>query len=143
MIGGEPRARAAQTWPWWLGFLLVSAIALRLSQLAYQDLLPPMFEEADKIIHFTVAGSLAFFLDGALGRRSLRLGPMSVSLAAALLLVTFGVEEFLQRFSVHRSASFADYFADVVGVVVLTWLSRHLGQRSEPRLADARDDRPE
>jgi VanZ family protein len=67
-------------------------------------------------------------LDGALGRRSFApargIPKGAVSLAAVLVLVPVGVEEYLQRFSACRSSSFGDFAADALGVAAGIWVSR-------------------
>ena len=142
MTEGE---RRAATWPWWLGFFAVLGMAARLSYLAYHELLPETLRAYDKVVHFTFAGLLAFFLDGAIRRRALAVAGVAIPVAPIGLLAVFACDEIAQSFTVHRTASFADYAADVAGVVVLTWLSRRAGRltSSEPGRADARDDRAE
>lgn len=142
MTEGEPRG-APRVWPWWAGFFAAVAGALRLSYLAYNERLPSALERFDKVVHCTLAGVLAFFLDGALRRRSFVVRDRRVSVAAVTLLAIFAVEEFLQRFSATRTPDVRDYAADVVGVVLFTWLSRRIGRSSEPRGADAAHDRAE
>lgn len=127
MTEGE-RPAAPRTWPWWAGFFAVVGVALRLSLLAYEERLPEMLRELDKVVHFTMAGLLAFFLDGALRQRAFALGRLRLPVAGTALLLVVGIEEYLQRYSVHRTSSFGDYAADVAGVVVLTWLSRRVGR---------------
>ena len=111
-------------WRWWTGLLLVAAGAAYMSSLAYAEGLPAIFRvvpQFDKVVHFTVAGLLAFFLDGALGRRTLFAGSrVAVPLAAVAVLAPAGVEEYLQRYSTHRTSSIWDFAADVAGVVALS-----------------------
>ena len=71
---------------------------------------------------------VSFFLDGALRRRMIRIAGLAVPLAAVLFLVPAGIEEFLQRYSIHRSSSLGDFAADVAGVAVFVWLSRRVGR---------------
>ena len=115
-------------WRWWTGLLLVGAVAVYLSSLAYAEGLPHVFRvipQFDKVVHFTVAGLLASFLDGALGRRVLFGGSrLAVPLGAVLILVPAGIEEYLQRYSTYRTSSIWDFAADLAGVVVLVTLSR-------------------
>lgn len=117
-------------WRWWTGLLLVAAGAAYMSSLAYAEGLPEIFRvvpQFDKVVHFTVAGLLAFFLDGALGRRTLFAGSrVAVPLAAVAVLAPAGVEEYLQRYSTHRTSSIWDFAADVAGVVVFVALSRRV-----------------
>lgn len=114
---------------WWLGLGATFFVACVLSLDAYLEGLPAIFERVrflDKALHFSLAGALAFFLDGSLKRRMLRIGIVAVPVAAVLLLAPLAVEEFLQRFSTNRSSSFTDYAADVAGVATLIWLSRRV-----------------
>lgn len=122
----EPALATVAPWRWWTGFAVVSAIALSLTLLAYREGLPQSFVAGhrDKLWHFGIGGLLAFFLDGALERRAVALGPVRLPLAAALVLVPAGVEEFLQRYATFRTSSFWDFAADVTGVIAFTWLSR-------------------
>jgi VanZ family protein len=121
--------RAVRPWIWVLGFGATVVAASSLSALAYADALPLVVQETphlDKVLHFSVAGVLAFFLDGALARRGMRVGPLAVPWSAVIVLVPAGIEEYLQRYTTHRTSSFWDFAADVAGVVVLTWVSRRL-----------------
>lgn len=114
---------------WWFGFFAAGVVALTLTWLAYEEGLPEALAlpHVDKTIHFGMAGSLAFFLDGVLGRRMLGRGKIAIPLAALLVLVSTGIEEFLQRYSVNRTSSFGDYAADIAGVTFGIWLSRRIG----------------
>ena len=111
-----------ERWRWWAGFVVVSAVALYLTFRAYQEGLPSVFRHdgVDKVVHFWIAGLLALFMNGGLGRRVV-FG--RVPLAAVLVLVPTGLEEIAQGFSVHRTSSIWDYAADVAGVFVFLWLS--------------------
>jgi VanZ family protein len=112
---------------WWAGFVAITTFAVFMSSLAYTDQLPDAFriDGFDKLVHFAMAGMLAFFLDGALARRQLPLaGKLAVPLAAAIVLVPIGVEEFLQRYTLYRTSSIWDFAADVAGVTLLVPLSR-------------------
>lgn len=113
--------------PWWIGFCAVVAFGLYMSARAYREGLPEIFERpyVDKVAHFFTAGLLAFFLDGGLRRRNLALTRgIKVPLAAALVLIPLGIEEFLQRYATFRTASYGDFAADMAGVTILIPLSR-------------------
>jgi hypothetical protein len=101
---------------WWLAFAAVSALAIWMSWRAYHEDVPEAFRAYDKVVHFLFAGAFAFTLHRATGRRSLW--------PNAALLVVFGLDELAQMSSIHRTASFGDYAADVAGVVVFTMLAR-------------------
>jgi hypothetical protein len=119
-------------WRWWTGFVLTVAAAIWMTVLAYREGLPPALNriwQIDKIMHFLVAGLLAFFLDGALGRRVLFvIGGVAVPLAAVGVLLPSGIEEALQVFSVIRTANIWDYASDVAGVLVFIPLSRRIAK---------------
>jgi hypothetical protein len=124
-------ARGERTWPWWVGFGATTALALTLSVLAYAGVLPPRFFQADKAIHFSIAGLFALFLYRATRARSL--WPIGA------LLVVFALEETAQLLSVHRSASIYDYAADVAGVIAFTtlgWISKTRGAKSADDIAE-------
>jgi hypothetical protein len=126
--GGARRPRISQP-IFWLGLVTSVFVGATLTLFAYADGLAfDQIPHLDKAVHFGMGGALAFFLDGVLKRRMIRLGSSSASvripLAALLVLVPSGVEEFVQRFSTHRVSSFGDFAADVAGVVFSIWLSR-------------------
>jgi hypothetical protein len=96
--------------------------------LAYAGRLPSEFFEADKPIHFVVAGLLASSLDRATGARSLKW--------VAALVVVFAIDEVAQRLSVNRSSSILDFAADVGGVVCFTTVARWLSKARRAKPAD-------
>lgn len=122
-----PRVKPAV---WWLGLVGSGIVAASLSLVSYAVGLP--FDELphlDKVVHFGLSGALAFFLDGVLRRRTLRVGPLALPLAAALVIVPAGIDEYLQRYFIQRSSSLADFAADVAGVAFFVWLSRRVERR--------------
>lgn len=124
-------------WRWWTGVVLIFGGAACLTLLAYREGLPDFIQrvpQSDKIVHFGIGGLLAFFLDGALRRRNaFTIAGVAIPLAALTVLVPAGLEEYLQRYSVHRTSSIWDFFADLLGVVVVLALSRRV--RPAPRAA--------
>lgn len=121
-------AERERTWPWWIAFGAVAALASWFTWRAYHDVVPDLFRDYDKVVHFSFAGAFAFTLRRATARRSL--WPI------AGLLVVFGIEEVAQGASVHRTSSILDYAADVVGVVLFTALA----SISKPARAKPADD---
>ncbi len=116
---------------WWCAFLAVAGFAVAMTGVAYLGELPRVFqlEGVDKVVHFCVAGMLAFFLDGALKRRKFnRLRSPAIPWAAVVVLTPVGVEEFLQRYAIARTSSGWDFAADVAGVTLLIPLSRRLAK---------------
>jgi hypothetical protein len=82
------------------------------------DSLPgPDFELADKVWHLIAFGGLA----GLLSRTIVYLGhpPLLAAREASLIAVTLGAMlEVLQSFTRYRSADFADFLADALGVAL-------------------------
>jgi VanZ family protein len=117
-------------WRWWIALAVVVAAAGCLTVLAYREGLPEIFQripQFDKVVHFSVGGLLAVFLDGALRQRTaFTIAGVAVPLAALVVLVPAGIEEYLQRYSVHRTSSIWDFVADLLGVVVLLSVSRRV-----------------
>jgi len=114
---------------WWFGLAGSAIVAAVLSLVSYTEGLPfDQLPHLDKVVHFGLGGTLAFFLDGALRRRMLRIGPVAAPVAAILVLLPAGIEEFLQRYSIHRSSSLGDFAADVAGVSFFVWLSRRVSR---------------
>jgi VanZ family protein len=101
---------------YWIGFFSAVALVVAVSIVAYRDALPEWIApgNVDKVLHFSMAGTLAFFLDGALGRRTV----WRIPLAAVIVLVPIAIEEYLQRLSPVRTSSIFDFLADVGGVTV-------------------------
>jgi VanZ family protein len=128
----ERPLRVVPAWCWWSGFGAIAAGAGYLSMLAYREGLPDLFarvQQFDKVVHFATGGLLAFFLDGALRRRSaFTIGGFAMPLAALLVLVPAGIEEYLQRYSALRTSSIWDFTADLLGVLALLPLSRRVAQ---------------
>jgi hypothetical protein len=113
---------------WWLaGFVGVLALAGALTYLAYREALPAALDAvpgSDKLLHLFIAGALAFFLDGSLGRRDVRALGRPLPLAAIVVLVPVGIEEILQSLSPVRTSSIWDYSADCAGVAASVWAGR-------------------
>ncbi len=112
--------------------MIVAGGGAYLTVLAYREGLPAIFgkvAQLDKVVHFATGGLLAFFLDGALRRRTaFTIGAFKVPLAALVVLVPAGIEEYLQRYATFRTSSIWDFTADFVGVVTFLALSRRVAQ---------------
>jgi VanZ family protein len=121
---------------WWFGFLATLFVGVVSTYLAYQSGLPAIvyeIDQLDKVIHFGMGGALAFFLDPILKRRAVLNGKLP--LAAVLILVPAGIEEFLQRYSPNRSSSIWDFLADAAGVTAGIWISRWIDRWAANRAA--------
>jgi VanZ family protein len=111
-----------------VGFLATVGLAAVLSVRAYRRELPAWLcaGHSDKVLHFALAGTLAFFLDGALRARPAWRGSFAPPLAAVLVLAPVGLEEYLQRYSAARTSSIWDFAADVGGVTLFIVVARKL-----------------
>ena len=121
-----------------LGFLAHLSLVVLISAGAYLGVLPtslPDVPHLDKLGHAILIGGLAFFLDGALDHRRISPRISFPRLGPSLVLVTAGIEEYLQRFSTRRTSDPWDFVADVVGVCFFAWLSRRVDTRSAAELA--------
>lgn len=96
---------------------------------AYAGILPTEIKALpyyDKVMHFLLVGTFGFFLEGALGHRTIVRVPFVPRLAPTLALVLAGTEEYLQRYSPRRSSSWSDFAANATGILVGAWLARRV-----------------
>jgi undecaprenyl-diphosphatase len=120
-FGDSPRSRAG-VWLW-----TQIAIAVIVTAMAYLDLLPrPMFGwiYADKVSHFLLAGSVAFWL-------TFWETDQPFNLARALLTIfVIGVllDEIYQASSPVRSFEWLDLFADFSGLGFFWWLGKMINK---------------
>ncbi len=125
-----------------IGFVLHSLLMSVLIISASSGWLPRvdgLHIHADKVGHAFFFGLLAFFLNGALGFRGLWRGaPRWLPLGPIVVLLFAMTEEIAQLWLPCRTSSFGDFAADVVGVVLLSWLSR---QVARPDVALSRQSR--
>lgn len=110
---------------WWL-FPQI-AVAILVSMMAYMDLLPLFlmrWQNIDKVMHFLLWGSLAFWLNlwikGYAWQIAQRALPMAIFFPFSVALI----EEGIQSFSPLRTASISDLSADLLGLLFFWWVSR-------------------
>jgi VanZ family protein len=96
-----------------LTFLAAVAGVIGVSVAAYAGLTPPALSShgVDKVLHATMAAVLTFCLARAMKGRA--------ALAAILVMIPVGIDEYLQRFSHRRSSDWGDLAADVVGALLV------------------------
>ncbi|HTN82199.1 MAG TPA: hypothetical protein VL242_00870, partial [Sorangium sp.] len=102
---------------------------------AYLGLIPtslPSVPHADLAGHALGFGLLAVCVDGALGHRPMLRGLPFPRLGPALVLAGAGLEELAQGLSPRRTSSLADFAADTVGVLLLSWLALRHGAARAP-----------
>lgn len=109
-----------------VAFSAAVALVIVLSAAAYRQSLPTWLGDGDtdKVLHFAMSGTLAFFLDGMLRARPAWRGSFAPPLASVLVIVPVGIEEFLQRYSPSRTSDFWDFAADVAGVTCFILVAR-------------------
>jgi VanZ family protein len=112
-----------------------------ISVLAYRSKLPftgvmqgvPRY---DLFFHALFMGTAAFLSNGALdGKLLARVRGVPIPIGPVAVLTVAGIEEWAQRFSPARSSTISDFAADVVGVVLFTWLSMRWIDRDRRALA--------
>ena len=111
-------------WGWFVW--VQGGIALVITQMAYLSILPAHLIDwpyADKVMHFILIGTAAFWLNLLL--RGKRIG-WGIPLAIAIPLALAGAEEAAQMLSPIRSASFSDLTMDILGLIFFWWLSEQL-----------------
>ena len=127
--------------PWrlrlsWLLWLQV-AIALTVTQMAYLGILPSHLLRGpftDKVLHFLLIGSIAFWLNLWLNGRGVYVGTWLIPLA---LLVPFSLamlEEGIQIFSPLRTADLVDLSSDLIGLIFFWRLSQNIIRQNTPHI---------
>ena len=123
---------------WNYGFRIHLGIVLLISISAYLGILPTTPKgilRYDLLGHLVLIGVLAFFLDGVLHFRPFIPGRFQyIRLAPVIILALAAVEEFAQRFSLRRTSSLADLFADAIGIVLFSWLAKYVARRYGPEV---------
>lgn len=118
---------------WNYGLSIHLSVVTTISLSAYWGILPTTYKvipHADLWGHLVFVGLLTFFLDGALRFRPLFPGKLAfLRLAPALMIAIAAIEELVQSFSPRRTASISDFLADVLGIVLGSWLAKYLVER--------------
>ncbi|MFO0761513.1 MAG: hypothetical protein U0359_33850 [Byssovorax sp.] len=112
-----------------LGLAAQLSLVVLIATGAYLGFLPttlPGLPHADLVGHAVLIGPLAFFLDGVLDHRPLLRPVPWARLAPLLVIAVAGLEEYAQRFSARRDSSYSDFFADVIGIVAFSVLSKRV-----------------
>ena len=78
---------------------------------------------------FALFGLLTLGLNLVTGGRSWRCGPLNLYWGATLVFVVAALEELSQAWFPNRTLDITDLMADVVGILVFSWLSRALLRR--------------
>ena len=125
LIVAWPTNRAAWQWLLWPQI----ALALLVTQMAYLDILPQALLHLpfiDKLLHFLLIGSIAFWLNLWLRGRAVPLIGWYIPLALLLPLTVALLEEGVQVFSPVRTADLGDLLSDLTGLLFFWWLSQKI-----------------
>ncbi len=117
------RTREGWRWALWLQI----AIVVLVSQMAYLDILPYFlltWPYADKVLHFLLFGSVAFWLNLWLDGKAVHVFGKAVPLTLLLLGGAALLEESSQLLSPLRSADLTDLASDLCGSLFFWWLSK-------------------
>lgn len=104
------------------GLLLLSVVLI-------SDLRPYSFYRiytiplGDKISHFFLMGGFAFVVNLALSCRTFIFRNKRILTGSAIVLTLVLLEEFSQIFFKHRSFSIGDIIADVIGIILFSYLA--------------------
>lgn len=92
----------------------------------------------DKLGHFFLIGTLAFFVNLSLGCRRVNLGTHPVLLGSSLVFVLVVAEEFSQIYFPLRSFDWQDLLADIAGIYLFGYLAEYWQRRALLRLQQKR-----
>jgi polysaccharide biosynthesis protein VpsQ len=92
------------------------------------------FPQGDKVGHFVLMGSLAFFVNLALGGRKISLFKCRLYLGSALVTLAVALEEFSQMFFRGRHSSLGDLAASIAGILLVGTLLAWLALKRKPDL---------
>ncbi|MBN2824661.1 MAG: VanZ family protein [Campylobacterales bacterium] len=77
---------------------------------------------SDKIAHAILYGVMAMLLNYSLNFRTIRFWKFNLQLGAIIVLTFAGLEELTQAFNPNRTLDWGDLIADVVGVVLFSFI---------------------
>jgi len=77
---------------------------------------------SDKIAHALLFGVMAMLLNYSLKFKSIKFWKFNLQVGAIIVLTFAGLEELTQAFNPNRTLDWGDFIADVVGVVVFSFV---------------------
>jgi hypothetical protein len=80
----------------------------------------------DLVGHFILIGLLAFFLNGVMRAKVLRIGKLRFYQASVMVFAVALVEELSQGFLANRTVSLWDLLAGTAGILFFSWLAARL-----------------
>lgn len=124
---------------WIFAFWFYFGILISISISAYLKIIPVQLAGIpyyDTIGHFILLGMAAFFGHLALKKRKLYVLTISIPLAPIIVGIFCVIDELLQILSPHRSPSFSDLIADLVGIAFFYFLAERIN------LKPAKEEKP-
>jgi VanZ family protein len=113
---------------WVFAFWVYLGILLSISLSAYFRIIPTeiaKFPYYDTILHFLLLGIAAYLSHQALNKRHLQIFNISLPLAPLIVFLFCIFDEIIQSFVPYRSADITDLVADILGIIVFTWLAEN------------------
>ena len=83
----------------------------------------------DKIGHFCLFGMLPLFANLAIGCRTLKIKQLSIYWGSLAVWIFVTIEELSQHFLPTRTLDIYDYLADLMGIVIFSYLAFLLNRR--------------
>jgi VanZ family protein len=77
---------------------------------------------SDKIAHAVLFGVMAMLLNYSLKFKSIKFWRLNLQVGAIIVLTFAGLEELTQAFNPNRTLDWGDFIADVVGIVVFSFI---------------------
>ena len=114
----------AARWRWLLWPQV--AVVILVTQMAYMVMLPLTLLDwpySDKVLHFSLFGMVAFWLNLWTGGKKVHVFGMALPLAIVIPLSLAFTEECLQQFSPVRTFDLVDLTGDALGMCTLWWMS--------------------
>ncbi|MBD2665661.1 VanZ family protein [Richelia sinica] len=113
---------------WVFAFWVYLGILLSISLSAYLRIIPTelaQFPYYDTILHFLLLGIAAYLSHQALRKRHIQILNISLPLAPLIVLLFCIIDEIIQSFVPYRSADITDLVADILGIIIFTWLAEN------------------
>ncbi|MBK1986419.1 VanZ family protein [Sphaerospermopsis aphanizomenoides BCCUSP55] len=114
---------------WVFAFWIYLGILLSIFISAYLRIMPTelaIFAHYDTIMHFFLLGIAAFFSHQALKKRKFKIFNITLPLAPLIVIFFCVIDEIIQSFVPYRSADIIDFTADVLGIIVFTWVAEKI-----------------
>ncbi|MEA5575829.1 VanZ family protein [Anabaena sp. UHCC 0451] len=111
---------------WVFAFWVYLGILLSIFISAYLRIIPTelaIFAHYDTVMHFLLLGIAAYLSHQALKKRKLQIFNLPLPLAPLIVFIFCIFDEIIQSFVPYRSADIMDFTADVLGIIVFTWLA--------------------